>query len=175
MRVLLKVLALVLAPLAGLAVCDQNRSDAATATTASIAGPAYDTSAGANQRFLADYAVLPGVKKLPDGLMYRVLRAAPSDGPQVQKNSDVVEVYYKGTLINGKVFDKTKPEEPATFQVGGVIPGWTEALKLMKTGDTWELVIPSDLAYASDGVGDVIPADQTLVFLVSLNKVAYAP
>ena len=85
--------------------------------------------------------------------MYRVLQAAPSDGPQVQKNSDVVTVYYKGTLINGKVFDQTKPEEPATFQVGGVIPGWTEALKLMKTGDTWELVIPSDLAYGSDGVG----------------------
>jgi FKBP-type peptidyl-prolyl cis-trans isomerase len=169
-----KVLALVLATLASLTICDQNRSEAATAT-AGVAGAAYDTSADANQRFLADYATRPGVKKLPDGLMYRVLRAAPSDGPQVQKNSDVVEVYYKGTLINGKVFDKTKPEEPAAFQVGGVIPGWTEALKLMKTGDTWELVIPSDLAYASDGVGDVVPPNQTLVFLVSLNKVAYAP
>ena len=171
----LKVLVLVLAPLAGLAVCDQNRAEAATAATAGVAGATYDTSADANTRFLADYATRPGVKKLPDGLMYRVLRAAPSDGPEVQKNNDVVEVYYKGTLINGKVFDKTKPEEPATFEVGGVIPGWTEALKLMKTGDTWELVIPSDLAYASDGVGDVSPPDQTLVFLVSLNKVAYAP
>ena len=170
----LKVLALVLGSLASLAVCDQNRSDAATAT-AGVVGPAYDTSADANTRFLADYAARPGVKKLPDGLMYRVLRAAASDGPQVQKNSDTVEVYYKGTLINGKVFDKTKPEEPASFPVGGVIPGWTEALKLMKTGDTWELVIPSDLAYASDGVGDVIPPDQTLVFLVSLTKVEYAP
>ena len=87
----------------------------------------------------------------------------------------MVEVYYKGMLINGKVFDKTKPEEPAPLQVGGVIPGWTEALKLMKTGDTWELVIPADLAYASDGMGDVIPPDQTLVFLVSLTKVEYAP
>ena len=170
----LKVLALLLVSLAGLAVCDQNRSEAATATPG-VAGPAYDTSPDANARFLADYAARPGVKKLPDGLMYRVLRAAASDGPQVQKNSDTVWVYYKGTLINGKVFDKTKPEEPTSFQVGGVIPGWTEALKLMKTGDTWELVIPSDLAYASDGVGDVIPPDQTLVFLVSLTKVEYAP
>jgi FKBP-type peptidyl-prolyl cis-trans isomerase len=170
----LKILTLVFVPLAGMAACDQNRADAAEATVG-VAGAAYDTSAAANQRFLADYATRPGVKKLPDGLMYRVLRTAPSDGPQVQKNSDVVEVYYKGTLINGKVFDKTKPEEPATFQVGGVIPGWTEALKLMKTGDAWELVIPEDLAYGSDGVGDSVPPDQTLIFLVELSKVAYAP
>ena len=92
-----------------------------------------------------------------------------------KKNNDVVTVYYKGSLISGKVFDQTKPEEPMPFQVGGVIPGWTEALKLMKTGDTWELVIPSDLAYGSDGIGDRIPPDQTLVFLVNLAKVEYAP
>ena len=172
MRVV-NVLALVLASLMVLSVCDQ-KAHAATASPG-VPGPAYDTSADANKRFLADYAARPDVKKLPDGLMYRVLRPAPSDGPQVQKNSDTVWVYYKGTLISGKVFDETKPEEPTSFQVGAVIPGWTEALKLMKTGDTWELVIPSDLAYASDGAGDVIPPDQTLVFLVSLAKVEYAP
>lgn len=166
----LKVLTLVLVPL-GLAICaDQGRSEAATA---GVAGPAYDTSADANKRFLADYATRPNVKKLPDGLMYRVLKAG--DGPQPQKNSDVATVYYKGSLINGKVFDETKPEEPAPFQVGGVIPGWTEALKLMKTGATWELVIPADLAYGSDGAGDTIPPDQTLIFLVTLAKVEYAP
>jgi len=168
----LKVLALLLVPLAGLAVCDQNRSEAATATPG-VAGPAYDTSPDANARFLADYAVRPNVKKLPDGLMYRVLHAG--DGPQPQKNSDWATVYYKGSLISGKVFDQTKPEEPTSLQVGGVIPGWTEALKLMKTGDTWELVIPSDLAYGSEGFGDRIPADQTLVFLVKLAKVEYGP
>ena len=92
--------------------------------------------AAANARFLADNAVSPNVKKLPDGLMYRVLQAG--DGHQPQKNSDVATVYYKGSLISGKVFDQTKPEEPTQLQVGGVIPGWTEALKLMKTGDTWE-------------------------------------
>ncbi|HVW75882.1 MAG TPA: FKBP-type peptidyl-prolyl cis-trans isomerase [Rhizomicrobium sp.] len=171
MRVL-KVLALVLVPLAGLTVCDQARSEAAPAA-AGVAGAAYDTSAAANARFLADYAARPDVKKLPDGLMYRVLRAG--DGPQVQKDSDMVEVYYKGMLINGRVFDKTRPEETASLQVGGVIPGWTEALKLMKTGATWELVIPADLAYGSDGAGDVVPPGQTLIFLVSLAKVEYAP
>ena len=158
----LKVLALV--PLLVLTACDQKKSDAAAT---------YDTSAESNTRFLADYAARPGVKKLADGLMYRVLKAGT--GPQVQKDSDVVTVYYKGSLISGKVFDQTKPEEPVPLQVGGVIAGWTEALKLMKTGDTWELVIPSDLAYGSDGMADRIPPDQTLVFLIALAKVEYGP
>ncbi|HSS12428.1 MAG TPA: FKBP-type peptidyl-prolyl cis-trans isomerase [Rhizomicrobium sp.] len=162
---------LVVASLVVLGVCGQKAH--AAAASPGVPGAAYDTSAEANTRFLADYGARPDVKKLPDGLMYRVLRAG--DGPQPQKNSDVATVYYKGSLISGQVFDQTKPEEPTPLQVGGVIPGWTEALKLMKTGDTWELVIPSDLAYGSDGVADSIPADQTLVFLVSLAKVEYGP
>lgn len=87
----------------------------------------------------------------------------------------MVTVYYKGQLINGKIFDQTKPEEPAQFPAGGLIPGWVEALKLMKTGDTWELAIPSDLGYGSDGAGDTIPPNQTLVFVMTLAKVEYAP
>ena len=165
----LKILALLLL---GLAVCSPDKAGAAT-TDPGVAGPAYDISPDANARFLADYAARPNVKKLPGGLMYRVLKSG--DGPTPQKNSDVVTVYYKGTLITGKVFDQTKPEEPAQFQVGGVIPGWSEALKLMKTGDTWELVIPSELAYGSDGFSDRISPTQTLVFLVNLAKVEYAP
>jgi FKBP-type peptidyl-prolyl cis-trans isomerase FklB len=161
----LKILVLVLMPLVALTACDK-KSDAATSGS-------YDTSADSNKRFLAAYAARPGVTKLPDGLMYRVIKAGT--GPQVQKNSDVVTVYYKGTLITGKVFDQTKPEEPAQFQAGGLIPGWVEALKLMKTGDTWELVIPSDLGYGADGAGDSIPPDQTLIFTMTLAKVEYAP
>ena len=161
---------LVLVPLVALAACDQKKSDSAASATA---GSAYDTSPEANKRFLADYAAREGVTKLPDGLMYRVLKAGT--GPQVQKDNDVVTVYYKGSLISGKVFDQTKPEEPAQFPVGGVIPGWTEALKKMKTGDTWELVLPSELGYGADGAGDAIPPDQTLIFTVTLVKVEYAP
>lgn len=164
MRVL-KILTLVLMPVAALAACEKTSNAAATAS--------YDTSADANKRFLADYAARPGVTKLPDGLMYRVIKAG--SGPQVQKNSDVVTVFYKGALINGKVFDQTKPEEPAQFPAGGLIPGWVEALKLMKTGDTWEIVVPADLGYGSDGAGDAIPPDQTLVFTLALAKVEYAP
>jgi FKBP-type peptidyl-prolyl cis-trans isomerase len=159
----LKILALVLLPMAAVAACEK-KSDAAAS---------YDTSAESNTRFLADYAARPGVKKLPDGLMYRVLKAGT--GPQVQKDSDVVTVYYKGSLISGKVFDQTKPEEPAQFQAGALIPGWVEALKLMKTGDTWEIALPPELGYGADGAGDSIPPNQALVFTMSLAKVEYAP
>ncbi|HEY0265158.1 MAG TPA: FKBP-type peptidyl-prolyl cis-trans isomerase [Rhizomicrobium sp.] len=162
---ILKILVLALLPVVGLAACDK-KSDAATA------GGAYDTSADSNKRFLADYAARPGVTKLPDGLMYRVIKAG--NGPAVQRDQDVVTVYYKGALITGKVFDQTKPEEPAQFPAGGLIPGWVEALKLMKTGDTWELVIPAELGYGSDGAGDAIPPDQVLVFTMTLDKVEYA-
>ena len=163
---ILKILALALAPLVALTACDQQKSDAATAA-------GYDTSPESNARYLADYAAKPGVTKLPDGLMYRVIKAGT--GPQTQKDNDIVTVYYKGSLINGKVFDQTKPEEPAQFPVGGVIPGWIEALKMMKTGDTWELAIPSDLGYGADGAGGDIPPNQTLLFTVTLAKVEYAP
>ena len=161
----LKILALVLMPLAALAACEKS-SDAAT-------GASYDTSADSNKRFLADYAARPGVKKTASGLMYRVIKAGT--GPTVQKDNDVVTVFYKGALINGKVFDQTKPEEPAQFPAGQLIPGWVEALKLMKTGDTWEIVVPAELGYGSEGAGNDIPPDQTLVFTMTLAKVEYAP
>ncbi|HVW75881.1 MAG TPA: FKBP-type peptidyl-prolyl cis-trans isomerase [Rhizomicrobium sp.] len=162
---------LVLAPLVVLAACDQKKSDNAGST--GVTGAAYDMSADANKRFLADYAARPDVKKLPDGLMYRVLKSG--NGPQVKSDGDMVTVTYKGSLITGKVFDQTKEGEPAQFPAGGLIPGWVEALKLMKTGDTWELVIPSELGYGSDGAGDAIPPDQTLVFTMTLVKVDPAP
>ena len=161
MRVL-KILALVLLPLVALTACEK-KSDAAS----------YDTSPDSNARFLDDYAKRPGVTKLADGLMYRVLKAG--SGPQVQKDNDVVTVFYKGALINGKVFDQTQPDEPRQFPAGGLIPGWVEALKLMKTGDTWEIALPPELGYGADGAGDAIPPNQALVFTMSLVKVEYAP
>ena len=158
----LKILALVLMPMLALAACEK-KSDAATA---------YDTSPESNARFPADYAKQPGVTKLPDGLMYRVLKAGT--GPKVQKDNDVVTVFYKGSLISGKVFDRTK-DDPLQIPAGGVIPGWVEALKLMKTGDTWEIALPPELGYGADGAGDAIPPNQSLVFTMSLVKVEYAP
>ena len=164
MRALARVVALVMLPMVGLAACDDRPSDAAPSA-------AYDTSAASNAKFLADYAARPDAKKTASGLMYRVIKSG--NGPAVIRDSDVVTVFYKGMLINGKVFDQTK-EEPATFPAGALIPGWVEALKLMKTGDTWEIVVPSELGYGADGAGDAIPPDQTLIFTMSLVKVEYA-
>lgn len=163
MRVMKTMLALVVLPLMLLTACNK-RSDAAPS--------GYDLTPASNAKFLADYAAKPGVKKTADGLLYRVIRAG--NGPAVQKNSDVATVFYKGELINGKVFDQ-QTTDPAQFQVGGVVPGWTEALKLMKTGDVFEIVLPPDLGYGSEGAGDAIPPDQVLIFQMQLVKVEYAP
>ncbi|HEU4549397.1 MAG TPA: FKBP-type peptidyl-prolyl cis-trans isomerase [Rhizomicrobium sp.] len=165
MRGLLKLMVVALVPVLGLTACEK-KSDAAPAST-------YTLTPESNAKFLADFAKRPGVIKLPDGLMYRVLQSG--SGPTVQKGSDVVTVYYRGALINGKVFDQTKPDEPRQFPAGALIPGWVEALGKMKTGDMWEIVIPSALGYGEDGAGDAVPPDQTLVFTMKLVKVEYAP
>jgi FKBP-type peptidyl-prolyl cis-trans isomerase len=87
-----------------------------------------------------------------------------------------VTCYYKGQLINGKVFDATEPGFPANFTVNQLIPGWTEALELMREGDRWQLVVPANLAYGERGAGDGnIPPNQTLVFDLELLSVTPAP
>ena len=130
---------------------------------------AYDLSAASNKRFLADNAKKPGVIVRADGLQYRII--ASGHGATPTKVDDVVTVTYKGSLINGKVFDQTQPGQTASFPAGRLIPGWVEALSLMKEGDEWELVIPAELGYGSQGAGDAIPPDQTLVFDMHLIAV----
>ena len=107
------------------------------------------------QKFLADNKTKPGIVTLPSGLQYKILRAGNGVSP---KASDTVKVHYEGTLLDGKVFDSSiKRKEPASFQVDGVIAGWTEALQLMKVGDHWKLFIPSNLAYGEQGRQDDRP------------------
>ena len=85
---------------------------------------------------------------------------------------DTVQVNYTGMLINGKVFDGTEPLTPATFTVNKLIPGWTEALGLMRQGDRWHIVIPANLAYGARGAGDgLIPPNQVLVFDMELLSI----
>jgi FKBP-type peptidyl-prolyl cis-trans isomerase FklB len=132
----------------------------------------YDLSPESNAKFLADFATKPGVIKLKDGLMYRVIKPGNGHGTSPIARQDISVVEYKGWLIDGKVFDATQGE-PRRFQTGGVIAGWTEALFKMKTGDEWQVVIPAALAYGDKGRGSIIPPNQTLVFLVRLDSVEY--
>lgn len=107
------------------------------------------------------------VKSAPSGsgLQYQVLREGTGPTP---KEADVVKVHYKGTLIDGTVFDSSYDrDEPATFPVGQVIRGWVEALQMMKVGAKWKLFIPSDLAYGPNPQGK-IPPNSTLIFEVEL-------
>jgi FKBP-type peptidyl-prolyl cis-trans isomerase FklB len=105
------------------------------------------------------------------GLQYRVLSSGPVDG-RSPTYFDSVMVHYRGTLTDGTVFDSSIDRGvPATFGVGQVIAGWTEALKLMKPGDKWMLYIPSGLAYGSQAVGGKIPPNSDLIFEVQLLQI----
>ncbi|ABC27191.1 FKBP-type peptidyl-prolyl cis-trans isomerases 1 [Hahella chejuensis KCTC 2396] len=118
--------------------------------------------------FLADNAKKEGIVTTDSGLQYKVLKAGEGDSPKAQ---DTVEVHYTGSLINGEVFDSSVQRgEPVSFPVNGVIPGWTEALQLMKPGAKWQLFIPAKLAYGPGGNGRIGP-NETLLFEVELLSV----
>lgn len=122
------------------------------------------------EAYLAANKAKPGVKVTESGLQYRVLTAGAGDRNPTWAST--VEVRYKGTLIDGTVFDENKPPSPpASFEAGNVIKGWQEALTMMKEGDKWELVIPSPIAYGCKGRGETIRSDQVLVFDVELLKI----
>jgi FKBP-type peptidyl-prolyl cis-trans isomerase len=119
--------------------------------------------------FLAANKTKEGVVVLPSGLQYKILKAG--DGPKPTA-ADTVVCNYKGTLIDGKEFDSSyKRGQPATFPVGGVIKGWTEALQLMPVGSKWQLFIPPDLAYGDRQAGADITPGSTLLFEVELMSI----
>ncbi len=119
--------------------------------------------------FLAENGKKEGVKTLPSGLQYKVQKEGDGDVPKL---TDTVTVHYKGTLIDGTEFDSSYARgKPASFPVNGVIPGWTEALQLMKTGARWQLFIPANLAYGERGAGGKIGPNAALVFDVELLSI----
>lgn len=127
--------------------------------------------AGAGERFLAENAKKKGVKVLPSGLQYKVIKAGKGAVPQA---SDEVEVIYEGRLLDGTVFDGTAKHGNKTdkFNAGNLIKGWTEALTKMPVGSKWQIYIPQELAYGSRQAGQ-IPPYSTLIFdleLVSIVK-----
>ena len=120
----------------------------------------------AGEIFLAENAKKEGVKTTASGLQYKVIKSGTGESP---KPTDTVKVHYHGTLIDGTVFDSSVQRgEPISFPVGGVIPGWVEALQLMKVGDKWQLFIPSKLAYGEQSPSPKIAPNSTLLFEVEL-------
>ena len=121
------------------------------------------------EAFLAENAKQEGVEVTESGLQYKILEPGEGDSPEA---ADVATVHYRGTLIDGTQFDSSYDRgQPATFPVGGVIAGWTEALQLMKPGAKWQLTIPAELAYGERGAGQDIGPNATLLFDVELISV----
>lgn len=125
-------------------------------------------NAEAGKAYLEENGKRPEVKTTPSGLQYEVIEEGSGESPLP---TDQVEVHYTGRLIDGTVFDSSVDRGmPATFGVTQVIPGWVEALQMMKPGAKWRLHIPSNLAYGAQGAGPIGP-NSTLIFDVELLKV----
>lgn len=125
----------------------------------------YGANKKAGEDFMAKYAKGADVKKLPNGVLYKVIKEGTGEMP---KDTSTVKVQYEGKLIDGKVFDSSySRKEPVTLRANQVIPGWTEALTHMPVGSTWEVVIPQDKAYGSREQGMIKPFS-VLVFKIEL-------
>ena len=119
--------------------------------------------------FLAANKAKEGVKTTASGLQYKVITQGKGKIPTA---NDTVKTHYRGTLLDGTEFDSSyKRNEPATFSVGGVIKGWTEALQLMPVGSKWQLVIPAEIAYGERGYGQAIAPNATLQFDIELLSI----
>lgn len=133
------------------------------AERASVAGTKNKAD---GEKFLADNKKKTGVVTLPSGLQYQVIKEGTGPKP---KATDNVTTKYKGTLIDGTVFDDSENHGgTAQFAVNQVIPGWTEALQLMPVGSKWRLFVPANLAYGDRGAGGQIGPNATLIFEVEL-------
>ena len=125
----------------------------------------------ASEKFLADNAERDGVTVTDSGMQYEVL-ASGEEGAASPTLNDTVEVHYHGTLPDGTVFDSSvEREQPATFGLQQIIPGWQEALPMMKEGDKWKIVLPPSLAYGEQGAGGDIGPNQVLIFEIELLDV----
>ncbi|MBK7560336.1 MAG: FKBP-type peptidyl-prolyl cis-trans isomerase [Chitinophagaceae bacterium] len=128
-----------------------------------------ETQKTAGAAFMAENISKAGVKELPGGIQYEVIKEGTGINPVLR---DTVKAHYKGTLLDGKEFDNSfKRGQPFSAPLTALIKGWQVALPLMKVGSHWRLWIPSDLAYGDRGAGSDIPGGATLIFEVELLEV----
>ena len=162
-----KIFLLALAAFVGAAAFSLNSKNGTVTSSTADNAPSRSTS---NQEGIVTNTTSTDTIKTASGLQYRVL--TEGSGIESPGLDSIVSVHYRGKLTDGLVFDSSyKRNKPATFPVNGVIRGWTEALQLMKVGDKWELIIPPDLGYGSQGAGSTIPPDATLIFEVELLEI----
>ncbi len=129
----------------------------------------------ASEEFLAANAKADGVRTLPSGVQYKVVKTGPATGVMPDAN-DLVSVNYEGALADGTVFDSSfERGVPYATHLDEVVPGWTEALTKMRPGDEWLIYIPPALGYGEQGGGAEIPSNAALVFRVQLLDVAPVP
>lgn len=129
----------------------------------------YAVQINAGKTFLDNNKKQAGIQVTPSGLQYQVLTKGTGVSPKL---TDTVLVHYKGTLLDGKQFDSSYDRnEPISFPLNGVIPGWTEGVQLMQPGAKYKFFIPYQLAYGERGAGNDIPPFSTLIFEVELLKV----
>ena len=132
--------------------------------------PATPTASKAGSAFLARNAVAPGVRVTRSGLQYRILHSGPAAGLR-PKPADEVKVNYEGKLLDGEVFDSSYARGmPVVMTLRELVPGWVEALRLMRPGDEWQLFVPPSLGYGDKGAGP-IPPGAVLVFKLELIDV----
>jgi FKBP-type peptidyl-prolyl cis-trans isomerase len=123
------------------------------------------------EAFLAKNKTQPGVVSLPDGLQYKIISEGNGEVPGAD---DTVTMNYRGTFVDGTEFDSSaRTGKPLQAVVGRLPPGWSEALKLMKTGSKWQLFIPAELAYGQNGKASLIPPNAALIFEVELVAVEH--
>lgn len=146
------------------------KTDSASATSENSMGdqdPQKNLEEG--NKFLAQNGKKSGVITLPSGLQYKIIKPGKGTPPD---QYNFVKVQYRGTLLNGKEFDNSeKQKSPVRFELDTLIPGWKEALQLMKPGAEWIIYVPPKLAYGKQGVKGKIPPNATLIFNLKLISV----
>lgn len=153
--------------LTGMASCSSTSTEENTQETVRDFTEAFDDNAALGHEFLEKNAKNDSVVQTASGLQYMVLKEGTGAKPGP---TDQVTVEYTGKLIDGTVFDTSEGRGPATFGLNQVIAGWTEGLQLMSEGAEYRLFVPSELAYGTQGQGNIAP-NSTLIFDVKLIKV----